>query len=433
MPIKLNTNSADFEARFATIISESQNVLSDAAPIVSDIIQRVINEGDAVLYELTEKFDRCKLDTLAISPAKRDALAKKSTITASLKEAANRIEAYHKKQLPEDCLYEDEVGVTLGWKWTAIESVGIYVPGGLATYPSSVLMNAIPAKVAGVKRIVMVVPTPNGEISPDVMAAAKIANIDEIYTIGGAQAVAALAYGTETIKPVDKIVGPGNKFVAEAKRQVFGKVGIDMIAGPSEILVVADNKNNPEWMAIDLLSQAEHDSVARAILITDDEAFADAVEQAVEKQLQKLPKETIARKSWENNGAIIVIPSNSLSIEGEGWGEGANIINRIAPEHLELAIDNPEILLKRISNAGAIFLGRYTPEAIGDYVAGPSHVLPTSTSARFSSGLGVFDFIKRSSIIGCSQEAFNKIAADGIVIAEAEGLDAHAKSIKVRL
>jgi len=420
---KLNTNSPNFETEFKQLIESSQEVLSDAYDIVADIINNVRKNGDKAIYELTEKFDRCKLESIVITPEQRDEIAKKCTITEALEHSAKRIEAYHQKQMPQDCEYIDETGVKLGWKWTAIDAVGLYVPGGLASYPSSVLMNAIPAKVAGVNRLVIVVPTPDGEISPDVMAAAKIAGVDEIYRIGGAQAVAGLAYGTETIKPVDKIVGPGNKFVAEAKRQVFGKVGIDMIAGPSEILVVADNKNNPEWIAIDLLSQAEHDPSARAILITDDEEFADKVAVEVENHLQKLPKEAIARESWDKNGAVIIVNGDSETVD---------IINKIAPEHLELATDNAEELAKKVSNAGAIFIGRYTPEAIGDYMAGPSHVLPTSTSARFSSGLGVFDFIKRSSIIGCTKEAFSKIADDGIKIAEKEGLDAHANSMKIR-
>ncbi|RMF12407.1 MAG: histidinol dehydrogenase, partial [Alphaproteobacteria bacterium] len=342
----------------------------------------------------------------------------------ALAQAAERIAAFHQRQLPEDLNYRDDTGAELGHRWTAVGAAGLYVPGGKASYPSSVLMNAIPARVAGVERIVMVVPAPGGELNPLVLAAADIAGVTEIYRIGGAQAVAALAYGTETIRPVDKITGPGNAFVAEAKRQVFGVAGIDMIAGPSEILVVADARNQPDWIAADLLSQAEHDQSAQSVLITDDAAFADAVAEAVEEQLKTLPRAGIARASWTAHGAIIVV--NDLA-------DAVPLVDAIAPEHLELAIDDPDSLADRISNAGAMFLGRYTPEAMGDYVAGPNHVLPTSRSARFSSGLSVLDFMKRTSRVRLDPSSIAKIGPAAITLAEAEGLDAHARSVIVRL
>ncbi|MGH6621282.1 MAG: histidinol dehydrogenase, partial [Alphaproteobacteria bacterium] len=343
---------------------------------------------------------------------------------AALRAAAGRIEAFHRKQLPEDISYTDQAGVRLGARWTPIAAAGLYVPGGLAAYPSSVLMNAIPARVAGIDRIVMVVPTPHGEINPLVLAAAHIAGVTEIYRVGGAQAVAALAYGTESIRPVDKIVGPGNAYVAAAKRQVFGTVGIDLIAGPSEILVVADGENRPDWIAADLLSQAEHDASAQSILITDDAAFADRVAGAVDDLLRTIDRRDIAGASWRDFGAVIVVGD---------LDRAAEIVDRIAPEHLELAVADPDALAAKVRHAGAIFLGRLTPEAVGDYVAGPNHVLPTSGSARFSSGLGVLDFMKRTSLVACDARALDRIGPHAVALARAEGLGAHALSISIRL
>jgi histidinol dehydrogenase len=338
--------------------------------------------------------------------------------------AARRIEDYHRRQIPKDETYTDDIGAKLGWRWTALDSVGLYVPGGTASYPSSVLMNAIPARVAGVARIVMVTPASGGKLNPLVLAAAKRAGIAEIYRIGGAQAVAALAYGTQTIAPVDKIVGPGNAYVAAAKREVFGIVGIDSIAGPSEILVIADAANDPDWIAADLLSQAEHDASSQIILITDDAAFADKVSAAVDRALATLPRKAIASTSWKDFGGIVVV----AKLE-----DGCELANRIAPEHLELAVENPEALLKRVRHAGAIFLGRNTPEAMGDYIAGPNHVLPTARTARFSSGLSVLDFVKRTTLLSLSREAINEIGPAAVALAEAEGLDAHASSVAARL
>jgi len=346
------------------------------------------------------------------------------TTLEALKTAAVRIEDYHRRQLPADQMYQDNAGVSLGYRWTAIENIGLYVPGGRATYPSSVLMNAIPAKVAGASRLVMVVPMPDGDINPMVLAAADLCGVDEIYRIGGAQAVAALAYGTEIIAPVDKIVGPGNAYVASAKKQVFGTVGIDMIAGPSEILVVADNLNDPAWIAADLLSQAEHDPVAQSVLITDDEAFGAAVEAAIESHLASLGRAEIARASWQDYGAVITVKE---------MAEAPKLVDRIAPEHLELCVEDPEGLAAEIRHAGAIFLGRYSPEAIGDYIAGPNHVLPTSRTARFSSGLSTLDFVKRTSLMKLDAASLQKIGPAAIALAESEGLGAHALSVSIRL
>jgi histidinol dehydrogenase len=343
---------------------------------------------------------------------------------AALKLAAERIESFHRRQMPSSIDYVDGIGVRLGMVWRPLASAGLYVPGGTAAYPSSVLMNAIPAKVAGVERLVMVVPTPDGTLNPLVMAAARLCGVDEVYRVGGAQAVAALAYGTATITPVDKIVGPGNAYVAAAKRRVFGRVGIDMIAGPSEILVVADAGNDPSWIAADLLSQAEHDLAAQAILITDDAGFAKAVEEAVGNHLLTLPRASIARESWATNGAVIIV---------RGWDEAVALVDRVAPEHLELAVDEPDALAKRVRHAGAIFLGRYAPEAVGDYIAGPNHVLPTARSARFASGLSVFDFLKRTTMVGCDAAGLAALAPAAIRLAKAEGLDAHALSLSIRL
>lgn len=428
MAHKLNSSNPDFVERFEEFLRLRDSYEEDISSTVREIIATVRADGDAALFALTEKFDRLKLthEKMRITEADfqkaRKACGRKTL--SALKHAAKRIQSYHKKQLPKDAQYRDRSGVLLGWRWTPIDAVGLYVPGGTASYPSSVLMNAIPAQVAGVKRLAMVVPTPDGKVNPAVLAAAEIAGITEIYPIGGAQAVAALAYGTKSIKPVDKIVGPGNAFVAEAKRQVFGKVGIDMIAGPSEILVIADNTNDPDWIAADLLSQAEHDKKAQSIFITDDEIFAAKVEKSVETILAILERFEIARSSWRNYGAIIIV---------KDLNEAAQLVNRIAPEHLELAVQDAEKLSRQITHAGAIFLGSHTPEAIGDYIAGPSHVLPTSGTARFSSGLSVYDFMKRSSLMSCTQAAIKKIGGDAATLAKSEGLGAHELSITLRL
>ncbi len=428
MPIRLNTSAPDFESRFCVFLNSRAEVPQDISAKVAQIIAAVRSRGDEAIADFTRMWDwpDFTLETMRVSEAeiKKARRACPKDLMDSLKFAAKRIGAYHRKQKPKDARYTDKSGVTLGWKWTPIDAVGLYVPGGTASYPSTVLMNAIPAKAAGVGRLVMVVPAPRGEIHPAVLAAASIAGIEEIYRIGGAQAVAALAYGTHSIKPVDKIVGPGNAYVAEAKRQVFGKVGIDLIAGPSEILVIADNKNHPEWIAADLLSQAEHDRVSQSVLVTDDEAFAREVEAAVEDALRRLPRANIAGAAWQDYGAVIVV---------KDWEEAAQISNRVAPEHVEIAIENPEPLLPRIHHAGAILFGRHTPEAIGDYVAGSSHVLPTSRAARFSSGLSVLDFMKRSSLIHCNEAAVRTIGPTAVALGEAEGLQAHALSVKLRL
>lgn len=427
MPLRLSTTQADFAKRFFAFLSMRESDEANVGGVVSDIIASVRKDGDAALLAYTTKFDRfdATMESITVTPQEiANALSLCSPeLMTSLKVAAQRIRDYSQKQLPKDLDYTDALGVRLGHRWTPLDSVGLYVPGGTAAYPSSVLMNAIPAKVAGVSRIVMVVPSPEGKLNPALLAAAHVAGVDTIYKIGGAQAVAALAYGTQSIKPVDKIVGPGNAYVAEAKRQVFGKVGIDMIAGPSEILVIADSKNNPDWIAADLLSQAEHDTLAQSILITDDVAFADAVEQAVQVALTKLPRKDIASASWAKYGAVIVV---------RDMQEACALANDIAAEHLELAVENPDALLDKIAHAGAIFLGRHTPEAIGDYIAGPSHVLPTSRTARFSSGLSVFDFIKRTSLIGCDAKALESLSHYTETLAVAEGLDAHALSIITR-
>jgi histidinol dehydrogenase len=424
----LKSNAIDFEDKFQGLLNAKREMSSDVRDSVSSIINDVIHRGDEALYDLTEKYDRfdARATGLLVQPAEiEEAITKVSEETmAALKLAAERIRAFHAKQLPSNIDYIDETGTRLGQTWNSVSSVGLYVPGGLASYPSSVLMNAIPAVVAGVERIVMVVPTPDGIINPLVMAAAKLAGIEEIYRIGGAQAVAALAYGTDTIDPIDKIVGPGNAFVAEAKRQVFGKIGIDTIAGPSEILVIADNKNDPRWIAADLLSQAEHDSVAQSILITDDEKYGKMVMDAVEDHLASLDRRDIALESWTNFGAVIIVDT---------LDEATALSNRLAPEHLELAVDNADTMMQRIKHAGAIFLGRYTPEAIGDYVAGPNHVLPTARAARFSSGLSVYDFMKRTTFVGCTEASLNTIGPAAVRLANEEGLGAHALSVAIRL
>lgn len=429
MPLKLTTLDADFETRFSDLLNQKRETDDDVTAVTSDILSDVRRRGDQALLDYTNKFDRLSLTTASDMRISGEEVARAvaecdSETYDALKIAADRITAYHTRQLPEDLLYEDADGIGLGYRWTAIESVGLYVPGGLATYPSSVLMNAIPAKVAGATRLVMVVPTPDGVLNPLVLAAADLCGITEIYRIGGAQAIGALAFGTDTIAPVDKIVGPGNAYVANAKKQVFGTVGIDMIAGPSEILVVADKNNDPAWIAADLLSQAEHDPVAQSILITDDAAFAQAVDEAIALHLKTLERADIASESWDTYGAVIVVRE---------LAEAPALVDRIAPEHLELCVDDPDTLAASIRHAGAIFLGRYSPEAIGDYIAGPNHVLPTSRTARFSSGLSTLDFIKRTSLIRMTPESLAKIGPAAVKLAQAEGLGAHALSVSIRL
>jgi histidinol dehydrogenase len=428
MPIRLDSRSADFAARFAAFLATKREVSEDVDQAVRVIVADVRQNGDRALIELSRKFDRIDLDQvgLRVSATELDtatAACDKRALDA-LRLARDRIEAYHQRQKPKDDRFTDALGVELGHRWSAIEAVGLYVPGGTAAYPSSVLMNAVPAKVAGVPRVVMVVPAPDGKLSPLVLAAAKLAGVDEIYRVGGAQAVAALAYGTATIKPVSKIVGPGNAYVAAAKRVVFGTVGIDMIAGPSEVLILADKTGNPDWIAADLLAQAEHDTAAQSILITDEAALADAVEQAVTAQLTTLPRGAVAGASWRDFGAIILVRHLDDAIP---------LVDALAPEHLEIETADPERLSAKIRNAGAIFLGAHTPEAIGDYVAGSNHVLPTARSARFSSGLGVLDFMKRTSILKCGPDQLAALGPSAIALGEAEGLDAHARSVAIRL
>ncbi|MFA6141157.1 MAG: histidinol dehydrogenase [Hyphomicrobium sp.] len=428
MPLRLSTTDPDFETRFSELLTMKRESSADVDQAVRSILADVRARGDAALIELSQKFDSIDLGKtgLRVSAAEVDRAVdqcSKETLDA-LAFAHDRIADHHQRHLPTSETYTDALGVELGHRWTAVESAGLYVPGGLASYPSSVLMNAVPAKVAGVPRCVMVVPSPRGELNPLVLAAAKLAGIDEIYRIGGAQSIAALAYGTETIKPVAKIVGPGNAYVAAAKRQVFGTVGIDSIAGPSEVLVIADKDNDPTWIAADLLAQAEHDTAAQSILLTDDRAFAEAVESAVLRQVQQLPKADIAGASWRDFGAVILVRS---------LDEAPPLADRLAAEHLEIATRDPDALAARIRNAGALFLGRFTPEVIGDYVAGPNHVLPTARSARFSSGLGVLDFMKRTSILKLDAAALAKLAPAAMELARAEGLEAHRRSVEVRL
>ncbi|WP_137390924.1 histidinol dehydrogenase [Rhodoligotrophos defluvii] len=428
MAITLYQTAPDFEARFNALLSTKREVAEDLNQAVARIIADVRDRGDAALVDYTRRFDRHPVTaaTLAFTQGEIDAAAAEVApdVLAALEFAHRRIEAYHRRQLPQDERFTDAVGVEMGHRWTPIEAVGLYVPGGTAAYPSSVLMNAVPAKVAGVERLVMVVPTPDGKIMPAVLAAAKIAGITEVYRIGGAQAVAALAYGTETIRAVAKIVGPGNAYVAAAKRQVFGTVGIDMIAGPSEVLVLADAGNDPAWLAADLLAQAEHDVSAQAILVTDDEALAKAVDAEVHRQAALLPRAEIAQTSWRDFGAIIIVPD----LEG-----ALPLVDRLAPEHLEIAAEHAEALAAKVRNAGAIFIGRHTPEAVGDYIGGPNHVLPTARSARFSSGLNVLDFMKRTSILKCSADALRAIGGHAITLGRAESLEAHARSVAIRL
>lgn len=424
----LRQSADNFETEFKAFLGSKREVSQSVDDTVRAIIHKVREDGDKALIDYSMKFDRVDLSSIGIQVTEQEideAISKVELKTLeALQLAHDRISLYHKKQLPQNESFTDPLGVELGWRWTAVQSVGLYVPGGTASYPSSVLMNAVPAKVAGVERIVMVVPAPDGKINPLVLAAAKLGGVNEIYRVGGAQAIAALAYGTETIDPVVKIVGPGNAYVAAAKRQVFGKVGIDMIAGPSEVLVLADKYNDADWMAADLLAQAEHDTAAQSILMTDDETFANAVMNAVDTQLKTLLRGQTAAASWRDFGAVILV---------DDFQSALPLANRIAPEHMELAVENPDILLPNIKNAGAIFIGRYTPEVIGDYVGGSNHVLPTARSARFSSGLSVLDYMKRSSILKLGAEQLRVLGPAAIELANAEGLQAHGRSVAVRL
>jgi histidinol dehydrogenase len=423
MTLRLKSSESDCTKILEALLNSRTIRVGDVGPVVHEIIATIRRNGDEALIDYTKKFDRLDVTQLRISDDEIAAAhaACDANVAAALAIATARIRAYHEKQKPSNHRYVDDLGVTLGWQYTPLPSVGIYVPGGKASYPSSVLMNAVPASVAGVERIVMVVPTPDGVVNPALLVAAKLAGVHEIYRVGGAQAVAALAYGTESIAPVAKIVGPGNAYVAEAKRQVYGQVGLDTVAGPSEILVVADAKNPPPWIAADLLSQAEHDELAQSILITNDASFADAVSVEINTLLATLPKTSIARSSWEKYGAVIII---------DHWSDALPLIAQIAPEHLELAIDDAENFARHVRGAGAIFLGRHTPEALGDYIAGPSHVLPTSRAARFSSGLSVFDFMNRTSIIGAPPHS--SLLHHAAILADSEGLPFHALSLRVR-
>jgi len=428
MPVRLDRRQADFSAAFETLLGSKREASTEVGSAVADILEDVRRRGDEALIELTQRFDHTSLtpETLRFSDAEIDTAmaATPPDVRAALEVAHARIKAHHEKQKPVDHVYQDELGVTLGTLWTAVEAVGIYVPGGTASYPSSVLMNAVPAKVAGVERIAMAVPTPHGVINDAVLAAARIAGVTEIYRVGGAQAIGALAYGTQSIAPVSKIVGPGNAYVAAAKRQVFGIVGIDMIAGPSEVLVIADSSANPAWVAADLLAQTEHGGGAQGILVTTDPRLADAVEAEVARQIELLPRADITRDGWREFGAVITVQS---------LDEAVALANRLASEHVELAVDDPQPLLRRIRNAGAIFLGHHTPEAIGDYVGGSNHVLPTARSARFASGLGVLDFMKRTTVLGCDPSSLAALAGPAITLATTEGLAAHGRSVSIRL
>ena len=428
MARRLNASDPGFAAAFDALLNAKREQEEDVAQAVRGIIADVRARGDAALVELTNRFDRAgvTVETLKLSAAEIDAAVGQVSKeqAAAIESAASRIEAYHRRQLPEDARFVDEAGALLGWRWTSVDSAGLYVPGGTAAYPSSVLMNAIPARVAGVGRIAMVTPASGGKLNPLVLAAARRAGVSDIYRVGGAQAVAALAYCTPSIRAVDKIVGPGNAYVAAAKREVFGQVGIDSVAGPSEILVIADAGNDPEWIAADLLSQAEHDASSQSILITDDADFAGRVEEAAARQLATLPRKAIAEKSWGDYGAIITVARLS---------DGAPLADAIAPEHLEIATGDPEGYAKLVRHAGAIFLGRHTPEAMGDYIAGPNHVLPTSRTARFSSGLSVLDFMKRTTLLGLNAQSIAAIGPDALTLAQSEGLEAHARSIAARL
>jgi histidinol dehydrogenase len=424
----LDTREDDFTARFETLLGMKRESSSDVNDAVAAIIADVRARGDAALVELTEKFDQLDLREAGLAVTETDVAAAHSAVddetVEALKLAHQRILDHHNRQLPASESYVDAIGVELGQRWTPVSSAGLYVPGGTASYPSSVLMNAVPAKVAGVERLVMVVPSPRGELNPLVLVAAAVAGVDEVYRVGGAQAIAALAFGTETIRPVSTIVGPGNAYVAAAKRQVFGQVGIDMVAGPSEVVVIADKENDPAWIASDLLAQAEHDTAAQSILITDDADFAEDVVAAVDAQLETLPRAETARASWENFGAVILV---------ESLADAPALSDRLAPEHLEIATENADALAEKIRHAGAIFVGRFTPEVIGDYVAGTNHVLPTARSARFASGLGVLDFMKRTSLLKLNAEALKALGPAAMTLARSEGLDAHRRSVGVRL
>ena len=428
MALRLDAREPDFPRAFDRLLALKREASEEVDQAVRGIIEDVVARGDDALIDYTRGFDGVDLTPHTLRIADRDIEAAAAQCPADalagLRLAKERIEAYHSRQRPQDWTATDALGVTLGWRWTAVESVGLYVPGGRASYPSSVLMNALPAKIAGVPRIVMAVPMPYGEMNPLVLAAARLAGVDEVYRVGGAQAVAALAYGTATIAPVVKVVGPGNAYVAAAKRRVFGTVGIDMIAGPSEVLVLADASAHPEWIAADLLAQAEHDPAAQSILITDSPALAEAVEAAIERQLATLPKAKIAQASWEHFGAIILV---------ETLDHAVPLVDRLAPEHLEIETEHPEMLACLVRNAGSIFLGSHTPEAIGDYVGGPNHVLPTARSARFSSGLGVLDFMKRTSILKCDPGSLRALGPAAIALGRAEGLEGHARSVAIRL
>jgi histidinol dehydrogenase len=425
---RLSTSAEDFPAAFAALLDEARETTARVDSVVAGIIAAIRTGGDDALCAFTEKFDRLRITqaSLRITPAEIEAATASTPpeLRAALDVAASRIESFHRAQLPADMQMHDDEGLTMGMRWTALDSVGLYVPGGKAAYPSSVLMNAIPARVAGVGRIAMCVPTPDGVLNPLVLAAAHRAGVSEIFRVGGAQAIAALAYGTQSIAAVDRIVGPGNAYVAEAKRQVFGRVGIDGIAGPSEVVVLADAANDPRHVALDLLAQAEHDEAAQSILITDDSDFADSVARAVMAELPTLPRAAIAGASWRDHGAIILV---------RDWDEAAELTNRLAPEHLQIMVAEPHVLFARIRHAGAAFLGRFAPEALGDYVAGPNHVLPTGRTARFASGLSVFDFLKRTTWIEGGRAALGEIGPAGVLLAEAEGLQAHARSLAVRL
>ena len=428
MPVFLSTAASDFEARFGALLAARREDSGDVDDTVAGIIADVRARGDEAVLELTQRFDRLALTAagMRFSAAEIEAECARVSVgdRAALELAAERIRAYHTRQRPEDAMWEEPTGARLGWRWTPVSAAGLYVPGGLASYPSSVLMNAIPAQVAGVQRLVICCPTPDGVVNPLVLLAAKISGVTEVYRIGGAQAIAALAFGTATIAPVDKITGPGNAYVAAAKRRVFGRVGIDMIAGPSEILVIADRDNDPDWIALDLLSQAEHDESAQSILVTNDAGFADAVVKAVEKRLETLERRAIAGASWRDNGAVIVT---------RDLAEAASLSDRVAPEHLELCVANPDTLCAQITHAGAIFLGQYTPEAIGDYIGGPNHVLPTARSARFSSGLSVLDFMKRTTLAQMTPAALRAIGPAAVRLATSESLQAHGLSVQARL
>jgi histidinol dehydrogenase len=428
MAVWLKIADPDFEDRFKALLAEKREQAADVNAAVAGIVARVRDEGDAALYDLTLRFDELDLHEVGLKIAASEIEAARAQVDArtreALKLAHDRILAHHERQRPKDDIYKDALGVELGTRWTPVASAGLYVPGGTASYPSSVLMNAVPAKVAGVKRVVMAVPAPKGVLNPLVLVAAEMAGVDEIYRVGGAQAIAALAYGTESIAPVAKIVGPGNAYVAAAKRQVYGQVGIDMVAGPSEVVVIADSDNDPAWIASDLLAQAEHDEAAQAILITDDADFARKVDAAVEAELAVLPRAETARASWRDFGAIIVVRSID---------DAPALVDRLAPEHLEVATRDADALAERVREAGAIFIGRYTPEVIGDYVAGSNHVLPTARSARYASGLGVLDFMKRSSTLKLDAESLAALGPAAMTLAEAEGLDAHRRSVAIRL